>query len=186
MPTTRIPMRKIMDILRLKYEAKLSNEKIARACGVSKGVVCKYLHLADARGIGWPLPEGADESQIERLLFPAMQKRSRFVEPDYFKVHQELKCKGVTLQLLWAEYVAVHEAAAYRYSQYCHHYRQWRKQQRRSMRQVHRAGEKTFIDYCGPTVPIVCRQTGEIRKAQVFVAVLGASSYTYADATWTQ
>lgn len=179
-------MRHIIDILRLKYEAKLSNEKIARACGVSKGVVCKYLQLAGARGLIWPLPEGTDEAQLERLLFPANQKPSRFVQPDYFKVHQALKHKGVTLQLLWAEHVAVHEAQAYRYSQYCHHYRQWRKQQRRSMRQIHRAGEKTFIDYCGPTVPIVCRNTGEIRRTQIFVAVLGASSYTFAEATWTQ
>jgi transposase len=179
-------MRQITEILRLKFEAKLSNEKVARACGVSKGVVCKYLQLAAARGVTWPLPEGTDEAQLERLLFPATQKPSRFARPDYFQVHQELKRKGVTLQLLWAEHVAVHEAQAYRYSQYCHHYRQWRKKQRRSMRQVHRAGEKTFIDYCGPTVPIICRHTGEIRQAQVFVAVLGASSYTYAEATWTQ
>ena len=186
MPATRIPMRQITEILRLKYEAKLSNEKVARACGVSKGVVCKYLHLAAARGVTWPLPEGTDEARLERLLFPATEKPSRFAKPDYFQVHQELKRKGVTLQLLWAEHVAVHETRAYRYTQYCHHYRQWRKKQRRSMRQVHHAGEKTFIDYCGPTVPITCRHTGEIRQAQVFVAVLGASSYTYAEATWTQ
>jgi len=186
MPTPRIPMRQIIDILRLKHEAKLSNEKIARACGVSKGVVSKYLHLAEARGLSWPLPEGTDEGQLERLLFPVTRKPTRFVEPDYFQIHQELKRKGVTLQLLWAEYAAIHEAQAYRYSQYCHRYRLWRQQQRRSMRQVHRAGEKTFIDYCGPTVPIVCRQTGEVRQAQVFVAVLGASSYTYAEATWSQ
>ena len=186
MPTTRIPMRQIITIMRLKYEAKLSNEKVARACGVSKGVVSKYLHLAAARGLAWPLPEDTDEAQLERLLFPATQKPSRFAKPDYFQVHQELKRKGVTLQLLWAEHVAVHEDRAYRYSQYCHHYRQWRKKQRRSMRQIHRAGEKTFIDYCGPTVPIICRNTGEIRRAQIFVAVLGASSYTFAEATWTQ
>lgn len=79
--------------------------------------------------------------------------------------------------------MSVHEAAAYRYSQYCHRYRLWRQQQRRSMRQIHRAGEKTFIDYCGPTVPVICRQTGEVRTVQIFVAVLGASSYTYAEAT---
>ena len=186
MPATRIPMRQFIEIMRLKYEAKLSNEKVARACGVSKGVVCKYLHLATARGITWPLPEGSDEAQLERLLFPAVQKPERFAKPDYFQAHQALKHKGVTLQLLWAEHVAVHEGRAYRYSQYCHHYRQWCKKQRRSMRQVHRAGEKTFIDYCGPTVEILCRQTGEVRRAQVFVAVLGASSYTFAEATWTQ
>ena len=115
-----------------------------------------------------------------------MQPPSRFVEPDCFGIHQELKRKGVTLQLLWAEHVSAHEAAAYRYSQYCHRYRLWHQQQRRSRRQIHRAGEKTFIDYCSPTVLVVCRQTGEIRTAQVFVAVLGASSYDYAEATWSQ
>jgi transposase len=179
-------MRHITEILRLKFEAKLSNEKVARACGVSKGVVSKYLQLAATQGVGWPLPEGTDEAQLERLLFPVAVKPSRFVQPDYFQVHQELKRKGVTLQLLWAEHVAVHEEQAYRYSQYCHHYRQWCKAQRRSMRQLHRAGEKTFIDYCGPTVAVICRNTGEARRAQVFVAVLGASSYTFAEATWSQ
>ena len=186
MPATRIPMRQITEILRLKYEGKLSNDKVARACGVSKGVVCKYLHLAAARGVTWPLPPDTDEARLERLLFPTTIKPSRFAQPDYFQIHQELKRKGVTLQLLWAEHVAVHEEQAYRYSQYCHHYRQWLKTQRRSMRQVHRAGEKIFIDYCGPTVPVVCRKTGEIHGAQVFVAVLGASSYTYAEATRSQ
>ena len=101
MPTTRISMRQIIDIMRLKYEAKLSNEKVARACGVSKGVVCKYLHLAAARGLAWPLPEDTDEAQLERLLFPAKKKPTRFVEPDYFKMHQELKRKGVTLNFPW-------------------------------------------------------------------------------------
>ena len=186
MPTVRIPMRQFIEIMRLKYEAKLSNQKVALAAGVSKGAVSKYLHLAAARGVTWPLPDGTDEAQLERLLFPATEKPSRFAKPDYFQVHQELKRKGVTLQLLWAEHVAVHEDRAYRYSQYCHRYQQWRKKQRRSMRQIHRAGEKTFIDYCGPTVPVICRHTGEIRQAQVFVAVLGASSYTFAEATWTQ
>lgn len=179
-------MRQIIEILRLKHETGLSNEKIARACGVSKGAVCKYLHLAAAHGLTWPLPADSDEAQLERLLFPTQTPTQRHIEPDYFEVHQELKRKGVTLQLLWAEYVAVHQAQAYRYSQYCQRYRQWRQKQRRSMRQVHRAGEKTFIDYCGPTVPVVCRSSGEIRQAQVFVAVLGASSYTYAEATWSQ
>ncbi|MDO8864178.1 hypothetical protein Q6D67_21075 [Haliea sp. E1-2-M8] len=179
-------MRQITEILRLKYEAKLSNEKVARASGVSKGVVCKYLHLAAARCVTWPLPEGTDEARLEALLFPATAKPSRFAQPDYFEVHQELKRKGVTLQLLWAEHVAVHEEQAYRYSQYCHHYRRWVRAQRRSMRQVHRVGEKTFIDYCGPTVPVICRNTGNVQRAQIFVAVLGASSYTYAEATWTQ
>lgn len=179
-------MRQIIEVLRLKYEAGLSHERIARACGLSKGVVSKYLSLAQVQGVTWPLPEDTDEVRLEALLFPARTPPARFAEPDYFQVHQELKTKGVTLQLLWAEYVECHGGKAYRYSQFCHHYRLWRGRQRRSMRQVHRAGEKAFIDYCGPTVPVVDPSTGEVRRAQVFVAVLGASSYTFAEATWSQ
>lgn len=179
-------MKKIIEVLRLKYEAKLSHEKIARACCLSKGVVSKYIGLANAQQISWPLPEGMDEAQLEAVLFPLKPKIVGFSEPDYFHIHQALKRKGVTLQLLWEEYSETHQARAYKYSQFCHHYRQWRQQQRRSMRQVHRAGEKLFIDYCGPTVQIVDRATGEVRHAQVFVCVLGASSYTYAEATWSQ
>ncbi len=186
MPAARIFMRQIIEVLRLKYEAGLSHERIARACGLSKGVVGKYVSLATAQGITWPLPEGTDEARLEAQLFPAKTPPSRFAEPDYFQIHQELKTKGVTLQLLWAEYVERHGDKAYRYSQFCHHYQLWRGWQRRSMRQVHRAGEKIFIDYCGPTVSVVDRSTGEMRKAQVFVAVLGASSYTFAEATWSQ
>lgn len=179
-------MRHITEILRLKHEAKLSHEKIARALGVSKGVVSKYVSLAQAKGVAWPLPGAMDEAALERLLFPAPTAPARFVEPDLPRLHHELKRKGVTLQLLWAEYVATHGEAAYRYSQFCHRYRLWQGQQRRSMRQVHHAGEKLFLDYCGPTVPVIDPATGELRQAQVFVAVLGASSYTYAEATWTQ
>jgi transposase len=179
-------MKKIIEVLRLKYAARLSHEKIARACGLSKGAVGKYVSATQALGITWPLPEGVNEARLEALLFPARQPSSRLVEPDYFQMHQALKRKGVTLQLLWAEYVAIHGESGYRYSQYCHRYRQWRDRQKRSLRQVHLAGDKLFIDYCGPTVPIVNRHTGEIREAQVFVSVLGASSYTYAEATYTQ
>jgi len=179
-------MKKIIEVLRLKYAARLSHEKIARACGLSKGAVGKYVSATQALGITWPLPEGVDEARLEALLFPARQPSSRLVEPDYFQMHQALKRKGVTLQLLWAEYVAVHGESGYRYSQYCHRYRQWRDRQKRSLRQVHLAGDKLFIDYCGPTVPIVNRHTGEVREAQLFVSVLGASSYTYAEATYTQ
>jgi len=179
-------MKKIIEVLRLKYAARLSHEKIARACGLSKGAVGKYVSATQALGITWPLPDGVDQTRLEALLFPARQPSSRLVEPDYFQMHQALKRKGVTLQLLWAEYVAVHGESGYRYSQYCHRYRQWQDHQKRSLRQVHLAGDKLFIDYCGPTVPIINRHTGEIREAQVFVSVLGASSYTYAEATYTQ
>ena len=179
-------MKKIIEVLRLKYAARLSHEKIARACGLSKGAVGKYVSATQALGITWPLPEGVDEARLEALLFPARQPSSRLVEPDYFQMHQALKRKGVTLQLLCAEYVAIPGESGCRYSQYWHRYRQWRDRQKRSLRQVHLAGDKLFIDYCGPTVPIVNRHTGEVREAQVFVSVLGASSYTYAEATYTQ
>jgi transposase len=179
-------MRKITEVLRLKFETKLSHEKIGQAVGLSKGVVGKYVSLAQAQELSWPLPEGMDESALEARLYPPRTATTRFAEPDYPRIHQELKRKGVTLQLLWSEYVATHGERARRYTQFCHHYRQWRERQKRSMRQIHRAGEKLFIDYCGPTVAIVDPSTGELRQAQVFVAVLGASSYTYAEATWTQ
>nr|VFJ67126.1 MAG: Transposase [Candidatus Kentron sp. DK] len=179
-------MRKIHDILRLKYESKLSHQKIAGALGTSKGVVAKYVSLAQARGISWPLPEGQDDAALERLLLPLREVVSGKAEPDWFRVHTELKRKGVTLQLLWEEYAATHDTAAYRYSRFCELYRQWHQRQKRSMRQHHRAGEKLFIDYCGPTVDVLDGTTGEIRSAQVFVAVLGASNYTYAEATWSQ
>ncbi len=179
-------MRKITEVLRLKFEAKLSHEKIGRAVGLSKGAVNKYVSLAQAQGLSWPLPKGMDEAALEARLYPPRAAVTHAAEPDYPHLHQELKRKGVTLQLLWSEYMAAHGEQALRYSQFCHRYRQWRAQQKRSMRQVHRAGEKLFIDYCGPTVPIVDPDTGELRQAQVFVAVLGASSYTYAEATWTQ
>ena len=179
-------MRKLTDILRLKHQAGLSHAKIAAALGLSKGVVAKYVSLADARGIAWPLPEGMDEAALERLLFPSPVRSGRFAAPDFVAIHQELKRKGVTLQLLWGEYAAAHGERALRYSQFCARYRDWRARQRRSMRQHHRAGEKLFLDYCGPGVPVVDPHTGEVCKAQIFVAVWGASNYTYAEATRTQ
>lgn len=179
-------MKKITEVLRLKFEAGLSHDKIARAVGLSKGAVAKYASLAVAQGLSWPLPPEMDEAALEVRLFPPRTVSSHFLEPDYPGIHQELKHKGVTLQLLWSEYSTANPGQSYRYSQYCHRYRQWVKNQKRSMRQVHRAGEKLFIDYCGPTVAVVDRSTGEELRAQVFVAVLGASSYTYAEATWTQ
>jgi len=187
MPSKRIPMSKVIDVLRLKHEANLSHEKIARAVGLSKGSVGHYVNQAEALGITWPLPPGMDEAQLEAKLLQRQAKRaSAFVKPDFPGIHQELKRKGVTLQLLWSEYTATHGEQAYRYSQFCFHYKRWRARQKRSMRQLHRAGEKLFIDYCGPSVPIVDGATGELSQAQVFVAVLGASNYSYAEATWTQ
>jgi transposase len=179
-------MRKIKEILRLKFEAKLSHERIAAATGASKGAVSNYVQRAVQHGLSWPLPADLDEAALGRLLFRQAAPREEYAQPDFPYVHQELKRKSVTLQLLWEEYHATHGERAYRYSQFCFHYQRFRDSLARSMRQVHRAGEKLFIDYSGDTVAVIDAATGEIRQAQVFVAVMGASKYTYAEATWTQ
>ena len=180
-------MRKIKDVLRLKFEADFSHERIGAALGMSKGAVTKYVQRALAAGLGWPLAPELDDAAIEALLFAhAPARAATYAPPDFALIHQELKRKGVTLQLLWEEYSVAHPGCAYRYSQFCLHYHRFRDNLKRSMRQVHRAGDKLFIDYSGDTVAIIQVETGEIRCAEIFVAVLGASSYVYAEATWTQ
>lgn len=180
-------MRKIKEVLRLKFEADLSHERIAAATGVSKGAVTKYLSRAREVGIGWPLPAELDDAQLAARLFPRTPLLvTRHAEPDFAHLHQELKRNGVTLQLLWEEYAVAHPGAAYRYSQFCLLFKRFQGSLKRSMRQVHRAGEKLFIDYSGDTAAVINGATGEIRRAEIFVAVLGASSYVYAEATWTQ
>ena len=177
-------MRKIRDVLRYRHSAGLSLEAIARALKISKGVVSKYLRLASDAGLGWPLPDDLNDADLERLLYRQVAAREpTFVEPDYAWVHQELKKKGVTLTLLWEEYRQSVGERGYQYTAFCTRYRDWSGQLKRSMRQIHRVGEKLFADYAGPTVPIVDAATGEIRPASIFVAVLGASSYTFACAT---
>lgn len=180
-------MHKIREVLRLHHEAGLSYAQIHGALNVSKGSISTYISLSKAQGLGWPLPEGLSDEELERRLFAKEQQPAGDrAEPDYATIHQELKRKGVTLQLLWSEYAAVHGERAYRYSRFCDLYRAWAGRQKRSMRQLHIAGEKLFIDYCGPTVEVIERDGGEVREAQVFVAVWGASNYTYAEATWSQ
>lgn len=188
MPAERTKMRIIKEILRLKFEAKLSLRQIARSLKVGLGTVSLYINQAKAIGLSWPLPDELDDKRLELLLFPNRQSstQSGYVEPDYAAMHQELKRKGVTKQLLWEEYKHIHGDNGYQYSQYCQRYRDWVEKQKRSMRQVHKAGEKLFVDYCGPTVSIVNPDTGELREAQIFVATWGASNYTYAQASWTQ
>ena len=187
MPTKRKTMRQIKEVLRLKFEAKLSHERIAAATGLSKGAVTSYLKRALEAGIGWPLAPQIDDAALEARLFPvASAPAAGHAAPDFAHIHQELKRKGVTLQLLWEEYSAVHPQGAYRYSQFCLHYGRFRASLKRSMRQLHRAGEKLFLDYCGNTVPIIDAGSGELRPAQIFVAVLGASNYTYAEASFSQ
>lgn len=188
MTTKRVTMQKIKDILRLKHGAGLSIRQIAKSLGLSIGVVSKYLRRAQAAGLGWPLPEDLSEAELAARVQPARSASTvqAAAEPDFITIQSELKTKGMTLQLLWEEYAEAHPDGHYSYSRFTVLYRQWRDKQQLSMRQVHRAGEKLFVDYCGPTLTVVNPSTGEARTAQVFVAVLGASSYTYAEATWSQ
>lgn len=179
-------MRKIKEVLRLKFETGLSHEKIAAATGLSKGAVTNAVRRAVQKGLSWPLPAELDDSGLTAMLYRQSAPRSRYAPPDYALIHQELKRKGVTLQLLWEEYEAAHGEHAYRYSQFCAHYHAYRGTLARSMRQVHRAGEKVFIDYSGDTVVVIEPKSGEILTAEIFVATLGASKYAYAEATWTQ
>jgi transposase len=179
-------MRKIREVLRLKFEVKLSHEKIAAATGMSKGAVTNTVLRAVRRGLGWPLPAELDEAGLEALMYRKAAPPERYAQPDYAAIHQELKRKGVTLQLLWEEYEKTHGQSAYRYSQFCVHYHEYRGRLARSMRQVHRAGEKVFIDYSGDTVAVIDANSGEILSAEIFVATLGASKYAYAEASWTQ
>ena len=185
MPVKQVSMRKIKECLRLKWSCGLSHEQIAKALGLSKGVISKYAQLALAAGLDWDKTSALDETELQRLLIPSI-KRTRGTRPlpDWAVAHRELHKKGITLQLLWEEYVEAHRGVAtYRYTQFCQLYRDHAATLKRSMRQIHRAGEKLFIDYAGPTVPIIDQLSGEITQAHIFVAVLGASNYTYACAT---
>ncbi len=181
-------MRKLRDVLRLRLEAGLSFRQINASTKVSVGLIQKLMTQAEALGLTWPLPPELDDDQLAGLFYPRADTRTsaRHQTPDWPTLHQELKGKGVTKQLLWEEYTQQYPNRCYSYSQFCDRYNHWRRLQKRSMRQQHKAGEKCFVDYCGQTVPIVNASTGEARVAQIFVAVLGASNYTYAEGTLTQ
>ena len=185
MPTPRVAMRKIKECLRLKLECGLSLERVAKALGLSKGAVAKYVTRAGALGLGWPVLVSLDESEIAaRLCTPVSRVRGQRALIDLATMHFELRRKGMTLLLLWQEYQQANvNLPTYQYTQFCQYYHDYAATLRRSMRQVHRAGEKLFIDYAGQTVPLVNPDTGEMRRVHIFVAVLGASNYTYACAT---
>lgn len=179
-------MRKVRDVLRLRHHVGLSLRQIARTLDLAHSTVCEYLQRAERAGLSWPLPEHLDETRLDRMLFPTpAPSREKRPEPDWRRLHHEMRRKGMTLQLLWQEYKAEH-AHGYQYSRFCDHYRAWRGRLDLVMRQEHRPGEKLFVDYAGQTVAVIDPETGEERQAQIFVAVLGASNYTYAEATWSQ
>jgi len=186
MPTNRITMRRIRETLRLHLQAGLSYDEVGRALKISKSVVGKYMSLARVARVDWALAQTLSDDELQaRLVRPAAPRSSRQLAPDFAAVHHELKRPGVTLQLLWEEYVRDNELA-YKYTSFCVKYRAWTLGLKRSMRQTHIAGEKLFVDYAGQSVPIIDAATGEISAAQIFVAALGASNYTYACATARQ
>lgn len=188
MPNPHIQMSVIREVLRLKYESHLSHRQIARALHISVGTVSNYLLLFERCRLEYPLSADLTEAGLTDLLESVKPppKPSSFAQPDFAEIHQQLKRKGVTRQLLWEEYAAAHPDNHYRYTQFCFHYREWRRSLKISLRQTYKAGEKMFVDYAGQTVPIVDAVTGECREAQIFVAVLGASNYTFAEATRSQ
>jgi transposase len=187
MPNKGVTMRKIKTVLRLYYEAKLSQRQIAKSLQLSVGVVNKYLQRAIKCNLSWPLPaEYDDEVRLAGLISivsnKAVLQNAAF---DFKEIHQEMKRKSVTLQLLWEERQTA-ETSSVSYSHFCLLYRSWKKSQPQSMRQTHKAGDKVFVDYAGQTVSVIDPDIGEIRTAQIFVGVLGASCYTYIEATWSQ
>ena len=188
MANKRISMRKIREVLRLHFAARLSVRKISASTKISVGGIQKLLTKARALSLDWPLPDELDDTELARRFYPRADTRQsqRFEVPDWPEVHRDLRGKGVTKTLLWEEYTQQYPNRCYSYSQFCDRYVRWLKKQKRSMRQVHKAGEKLFVDYAGQTMPIVCTVTGEVRFAQIFVAVMGASNHTFAEATWSQ
>ncbi|HEX3525363.1 MAG TPA: IS21 family transposase, partial [Stellaceae bacterium] len=187
MPAERVSMRQIREVLRLRFASELPQRAIAKSLGLSQGTVSGYLSRARALGVSWPLAEDLDDVQLEALLFPpspaiAADQRSM---PDWAWVHRELRRPNVTLALLWEEYRAG-ALDGFGYSWFCDLYRGWAGRLKPTMRQTHIAGEKLFVDFAGRTAEVVDGLTGESIPVQIFVAVLGASNFTYAEAVWSQ
>jgi len=187
MAKRRLSVRKIKEVLRLHYEKGFSTRQIAKSLGIGRSTVQDYLDRAQRAGLNWSLAAELDETSLEHQLYPpvpcvAQEKRQM---PSMEDLYQELKRKGVTLQLLWHEYKEANPDG-YQYSRFCYYYQQWVKKLDLCLRQEYRAGEKLFVDYAGQTMEIIDPETGEIREIQIFVATLGASNYTFAEAALSQ
>ena len=182
-----VSMRKAREILRLKYEAGLGVRQIARSIRVSHGTVVNYLQRAEAAGVRWPLSAEMDDNQLQQLLFSSKSppEEARRALPDMAELHKEMRGKrrrkGITRQLLWEEYRVAHPDG-YGYTQFCEYYKRFESTLEPALRQPYKAGEKLFVDWAGETFPVTDRQTGIVRQAHLFVAALGASNYTYAEA----
>jgi transposase len=180
-------MRKVLEVLRLAHEHGRSQREIATSLALSQSTVNDYLRRFETSGLTWPLPPEIDEATLDTRLFarPTVPATSTRPAPEWPTVHRELRRTGVTLHLLWLEYKQA-TPDGWQYTQFCHHYHTWATGLDPVLRQAHKAGERTFVDYAGPTIDVVDVATGEVRDAQVFIGALGASSYFYAEATWTQ
>jgi transposase len=188
MPSERLSMRHIREVLRLHHSVGMSQRGVALSLGLAQGTISKYLNRTRRAGLTWPLPpELDDDVRLENRLYPPpsdLPSDSR-PQPDWAVVHRELRRASVTLMLLWEEYCDT-TSDSFSYSWFCERYKEWTGRLKPTMRQVHVAGEKLFVDYSGHTMEVIDGLTGEVLTAQIFVAVLGASNYTYAEATFTQ
>ena len=179
-------MRKVREVLRLKHAHGMSYRKISDATGVGKTRAAEYVRRAAVAGVTWPMPDEVDDAELERRLFPVVSDGADIRPAINWPANQtELKRRGVTLALLWQEYLAEYPAG-YSYTRFCELHRAWKKSVSATMRQTHLAGEKLFVDWAGDTIGVIDPATGEEHRARIFVAALGASNYTYAEARWTE
>jgi transposase len=188
MPKEGLSMRHIREVLRLHYSVGMSQHTIARSLGLSQGTVSKYLNRTRRAGLSWPLPpELDDDARLETRLYPPPCElpSDERPQPDWAVVHRELRRASVTLMLLWEEYCDT-TSDGFSYSWFCERYKEWVGRLKPTLRQVHVAGEKLFVDYSGHTMEVIDGLTGEVLTAQIFVAVLGASNFTYAEASFSQ
>ena len=188
MPTERLSMRHIREVLRLHHSVGMSQRAVGCSLGLAQGTVSKYLNRTRRAGLTWPLPaELDDDVRLENRLYPPASDlpSDERPHPDWSLVHRELRRPNVTLMLLWEEYCDT-TSDGFSYSWFCERYKEWAGRLKPTLRQVHVAGEKLFVDYSGHTMEVIDGLTGEVIPTQIFVAVLGASNYTYAEATFTQ
>src|SRR5437867_10546424 len=186
--TERLSMRAIREILRQRWVQEQPHRAVALSTGRSVGAVYETLRRAREAGLDWAGVDGMTDDALEAALYrrPAVAgPRGTRPQPDCAYIHAERRKPGVTLELLHLEYLEQHPDG-YRYTQFCEFYRRWVKRRGLSMRQIHRAGEKLFVDYAGQKPSVIDPSTGERISVELFVAVLGASNYTYAEATLTQ
>jgi transposase len=189
MPTERIAMRRVREMLRLILDAGLSASEAARRMGVARSTLREAVQRFGRSGLTWPLPLDLMDADLETRLYGeagTKQGHRRRAEPDWAALNREMKRKHVTLQILWDEYIEA-RPDGYRYSRFCDLYRGWEARLPVTMRQTHLGGDKLFVDYAGDTVPVIVdRRSGETRAAHLFVAVMGGSSLGFAHASWTE